>query len=397
MARPPIGPVVSASALALGLAACSGMSGSNGSLPGSADTTQTVGDTADALVAHRTGSQNAGTGIAAANALGGRVRQLAFASADDAWTEAGPDAMLGSARQHACVDGIRLFAPDRSGDPNSTEELVYYDSGCTRLALDDVRRYTATGAHSETVHHAASLYGPQGLTPIAVGTSTSAYSNATFGAYGLPNLAAGFAGVTSAQVVVNRSTVLSTDSELIMMPGTRSSGTFCSDSAGYDPSGIVSLDSTFGWQGGILAGGSRSGEPGRFVTWSAAPSGTVFAGQMGALSIAAGRQNLSCPIATPDFTLAGGTPIGTYSIPMTVTFHRGRIARLNVTRGTLPNGDTLAVRTHRERGQGVYISGEVSSGRTSIAAFRVSTFGNGTLTITSTGAQYKIVDWIVVQ
>jgi len=39
----------------------------------------------------------------------------------------------------------------------------------------------------------------------------------------------------------------------------------------------------------------------------------------------------------------------------------------------------------------------VSNGRTSVATFHVNTFGNGALTITSTGAQYKLVDWIVVQ
>ncbi|HEY1978375.1 MAG TPA: hypothetical protein VGG89_17615 [Candidatus Baltobacteraceae bacterium] len=400
MARPPIGLVVSALTFSLAMTACSGMSGSNGSLPGTTDdATQTIGDTADALLARRTGSQNAATGIAAANAFGGRIRQLALVSADDAWTGLTPDALHRAPRLRSCRDGIELFAPARNGDANSTEELVYYEPGCARLAVDDVRTYTSTGTHSETVHHATSLYAPGRSTPFALATSTSAYSNATIGAYGLPDIAEGFANVTAAQVVANKSTVLATDAELVVMPGSRTSGTFCSDSAGYDPSGIVSLDSTFGWQGGVLSGGSRAGDPSTFVTLSATPSGTAFSGVIGSLSIETATQNLSCPIATPDFTLAGGTALGTYSIPIKVTLHRGRIYTVNVARAMLPNGDTLSVRTYHGQGQGnrAYVSGQVKNGRTSIATFHVSTFGNGSLTITSTGAQYKIVDWIVVQ
>lgn len=400
MARPPIGLVVWALALSLAMTACSGMSGSTGSLPGTADdATQTIGDTADALLARRTGSQNAATGIAAANALGGRIRQLALVGADGAWSGLMPDALHQGARLRSCRDGIQLFAPDRNGDANSTEELVYYEAGCAQLAIDDVRTYTPTGNHSEMVHHTTSLYVPGKSTPFAVATSTSAYSNATIGAFGLPDLEAGFTNVTAAQIVANKSTVLSTDAELVVMPGSRTSGTFCSDSAGYDPSGIVSLDATFGWQGGVLAGGSRSGDPSRFVTLSATPSGTAFSGAIGALSIATGTQHLSCPISAPDFTLTGGTVLGTYSIPIKVTLHRGRIYDVSVTHALLPNGDSLRVRTHRGQGQGnrAYISGIVSNGRTSVATFHVNTFGNGALAITSTGAQYKIVDWIVVQ
>ena len=399
MARPPIGLVVTALVFSFGMTACSGMSGGNGSLPGSADVTQTIGDTADALIARRTGSQNAGTGISAANALGGRIRQLALASADDAWTIAVRFDARHPARSHACLDGIQLFAPDRKGDPNSTEALVYYDAVCSQLAVDDVRTYTPTGLHSETVHHTTALYTPGKSTAYGVSTSTSSISNATFGRFGLPELAAGFANLTAAQVVVNKSPVLSTDAEFIMMPGTRASSSFCSDSAGFDPSGIVSLDSTFGWQGGVLSGGARTAEGNGFVTWSATPSGTAFQGAIGSLNVATATQNLSCPIAHPAFTLAGGTQIGTYTIPMSATFHHGRLWSVTVSHAMLPGGDTLTVKTNHARHQGNhnYIAGKIANGRTSIATFGVNAFGNGTLTVTSTGAQYKVVDWIVVQ
>lgn len=398
MARSPVGLVVSALALSLAMTACSGMSSGNGSLPGSTEVTQTIGDTADALLARRTGSENAGTGISAANVFGGRIRQLALASSDDVWTgllpNAGRTAYLGR-----CEDGIELLAPDRNGDPNSTEALVFYDQGCSSLALDDVRTYTTTGSRSETVHHTAALYAPGSSAAVASATSASSIANATIGRFGLPDAAAGFAEVTASQVVVRKSQVLSTAGEFVMVPGSRSSAAFCGDSAGYDPSGIVSLDSTFGWQGGVLAGGTRTVEGNGFVTWSATPSGMAYGGPIGSLSLSTATQNLTCPIARPDFTLAGGSALGTYTIPMSVTFHRGRIWSITVHDATLPGGDRLTVRTNHARHQSSrdYVSGAIRNGRTSIATFGVNAFGNGTLTVTSTGAQYKIADWIVVQ
>lgn len=399
MQRSPVGLVVSALALSFAVAGCSGMSGGNGSLPGSStDATQTIGDTADALLARRTGSQNAGTGISAANALGGRIRQLALASSDDAWAGLLPaSGRTGHLRR--CDDGIELFAPARNGEPNSTEALVFYDPACATLAVDDVRTYTPTGMHSEMVHHTATLYAPRSSTAAALATSTSSISNATIGRFGLPDISSGFANLTAGQVVVGRSQVLKTAGEFVMMPGSRSSSAFCGDSAGYDPSGIVSLDSTFGWQGGVLSGATRTVEGNGFVSWSAAPAGTAYGGAIGSLSLATATQNLTCPIARPDFTLTGGSALGTYRIPINVTFHRGRIWSLTVHGATLPGGDTLSVKTNHARHQAShdYISGAMMNGRTSIATFGVNAFGNGTLTVTSTGAQYKIADWIVVQ
>lgn len=398
MARSPVGLVVSALALSFAMTACSGMSSGNGSLPGSADVTQTIGDTADALLARRTGSQNAGTGISAANVLGGRIRQLLLASSDDAWAGLLPNAPHANHLGH-CEDGIKLFAPDRNGDPNSTETLVFYNQACSSLAVDDVRIYTPTGPRSETVHHTAAFYAPGSSAAIAVATSTSSISNATIGHFGLPDVAGGFASLTAARVVVGKSQVLATAGEFVMMPGSRSSTAFCGDSAGYDPAGIVSLDSTFGWQGGVLSGGTRTAEGNGFITWSANPSGTAYGGPIGALSLTSGTQNVSCPIARPDFALAGGTALGTYTIPISATFHRGRIWNITVRGAVLPDGDTLSVKTNQARHQVShdYISGAISAGRTSVATFAVNAFGNGTLTVTSTGAQYKIADWIVIQ
>lgn len=391
MGRSVIRPASIALALAWALTACSA-----GSLGG-----QTVVDQADALVARPTGSQNARTGIAAANALGGRIRQMQFAAGDDAWdlVRFAPSDAAAATHLGHCEDGIELFAPDRKGDVNSTEAIVFYDRGCTQPALDDVRLYTPTGTKSETVAHTASFFPPHSSSAAAVATATSSISNATIGRYGLPNVAAGFADVTSGQLTIGSANVLAASGEVVMMPGTHASGTFCSDSAGYDPSGIASLEETFGWQGGILSGGSRRTSGNGFVTWSATPSGTAYHGAIGSLSIATGTQNLSCPIATPDFTLSGGTALGTYSIPIALTFHRGLLWNATVRNGMLPNGDTLNVQTARARRQGgrARITGAIDSGKTPVAVFSVNAFGNGTLTIVSTGAVYKIVDWVVVQ
>ena len=168
---------------------------------------------------------------------------------------------------------------------------------------------------------------------------------------------------------------------------------------GEPATGIASLDETFGWQGGILSGGTRTTKGNAFVTWSATPSGTIYQGAIGSLSISSATQNTSCPIAKPDFSLTGGTSLGTYSIPIAVSFHRGQLWSVTVSNGSLPNGDTLNVRTNRAHREGArgYIVGAVTNGSTSVATFAVNAFGNGVLTVTSTGAQYKIVDWIVVQ
>jgi hypothetical protein len=397
MARSRIASLAILAALGTSLAACSGgYAGGNSSLPSTlGDSGLTVSDKADALVAQRTGSQNARAGIAAANALGARIRQLGLATLDDAWDRAVVPAKSPAQR---CRDGVELFAPDRNGDPNSTEALFFYDPTCTQVAIDDVRIYSPVSANSETVNRTDSFYLPRSATAVAFASTHSTISNATFGNYGLPLPTNGFALRSTSAVSFVKMPVLSADAEFVMMPASQGSNAFCEDSAGYDPSGIASLDETFGWQGGALSGGSRSAIGATIVRWSATPSGTLYRAAIGSLSIASGAQNTACPIGTPGFTLSGGTAIGSYSIPLVVIFRRGVLTYLAVRHATLPNGDTLNVGTSGgRRSQRNYISGALRNGGTPIATFAVNGFGNGELTVTSTGAQYRIVDWIVVQ
>ena len=171
------------------------------------------------------------------------------------------------------------------------------------------------------------------------------------------------------------------------------------DSSGFNDTGIAKLNETFGWQGGVLSGGSRTVNSDNSVTWTATHAGTTFKGAIGALSIATGTQNTACPIATPMFTLAGGTSTGTYSIPVVATYLHGMLESLTITNATLSNGTTLSVATNSALppSSAGYITGTIGRGTTQIATFAVDAFGDGTLTLTATGAQYVITDWHVVR
>lgn len=64
----------------------------------------------------------------------------------------------------------------------------------------------------------------------------------------------------------------------------------------------------------------------------------------------------------------------------------------------MPRLPTAKASTHRRlpRADPVETSGIVRKGRTQVAGFQANALGDGILTITSTGAQYVINDWIVV-
>jgi hypothetical protein len=72
---------------------------------------------------------------------------------------------------------------------------------------------------------------------------------------------------------------------------------------------------------------------------------------------------------------------------------------LSITGATLANGDTLTVTTNASEppSSNLYITGTVSNGSTQIATFAVDAYGDGTLTVSSSGAEYVIVDWHVVR
>lgn len=372
------------------LAACGGGGGGSGSMP-------STGNSGGSQTSNATQSQ---TAIDAANALGDPV------SAETTFNDTTSGTQLVSRAANAgrmlangsCTNGIEYYSPDKNGDPNSTEEQYFYDSACTELARDVVRIFSAGGS-SETVTRTETQYAIGNATPIATRTSTVSYVNGTYGSDGYPVVADGFARTATAQTTISGAKTIASDNELVMQPGSGGVNSWCGDSAGYNQTGIASLNETFGWQGGVLSGGTRTVNGDGSVTWQATHAGTTYSGTIGALSIAAGTPNTACPITTPAYTIAGGTSGNAYSIPVSTTFLHGELVNLTVTNATLANGDTLNVSTNSgvSPTNSQFITGALTSGSTQIATFAVDCFGDGTLTVTASGAQYVIDDWHVVK
>lgn len=180
-------------------------------------------------------------------------------------------------------------------------------------------------------------------------------------------------------------------SELVARPAL---GQYCQASAGYSVNGIPSLDETFGWQSGAT-GGMRTTDSRGGAIWSANASGAVMQGAIGTLSLARHGSNVTCAANSPAFVLKGGTAANAFSLPISMAFHRGELINLSVVSGRFANGESLEVTTRPNRQQ-AEINGAISNGRTQVATFRMNPMGYGTLTITSTGAQYAVADWIVV-
>ncbi len=172
-------------------------------------------------------------------------------------------------------------------------------------------------------------------------------------------------------------------------------GTYCQSSTGYSVNGIPSLDETFGWESGAFSGGTRATGARGSAIWSARASGAVVQAEIGGLSIARSGAGASCPMSEPAFVLRGGSSENAFSLPVSMEFYRGRLSNLSVVDGRFANGENLEVTTQSER-RGAAVYGVITNGHTQVATFRTDAMGDGTLTITSTGAQYVIGDWIVV-
>lgn len=181
-------------------------------------------------------------------------------------------------------------------------------------------------------------------------------------------------------------------SELVMHESAGLSG-YCQSSAGYSISGIPSLDDTFGWESGALSDGRRAADTRGLALWSAHASGAVVQGAIGSLSIVRNDASATCPMRAPAFVLKGGTSANAFEIPIAMAFLHGQLFNLSVADGTFASGDTLDVTTTNR--QPVQVNGVIASGHRQLATFRTNASGNGRLTITSTGAQYVVADWIV--
>lgn len=296
-----------------------------------------------------------------------------------------------------CNNGVEFWSPDKNGDANSTEDQFFYDSACTQLARDTVRIYSVNGS-SETVNRTEKQYAINNATPTAQKSESVVIKNGTFDKNGFPIVADGFARAATGELDISGAKTIVGDDELVMSASTNNVSDFCGDSAGYNATGIASLNETFGWQG-ATASGTRTVNGDGSVTWASTHAGTSFKGAIGSLAVNAGTQNTACPITTPEFTLTGGSSNGSYSIPVSTTFQHGLLINLTVTNATLANGNTLNVTTNSSvpPQNSQFITGVVSNGSTQIATFAVNAFGDGTVTVTSSGAQYVMSDWHVVK
>jgi hypothetical protein len=370
---------------ALALAACGGGSGASGSLtpPTSGGATQST----------QSQSEDA---IDTANAVGTPVTD--FSTYDESTGSPLQSVSRMSAGDGSCNNGVEFFVPDKKGDANSTERIEFYDNACTVPARDAVRVYASNGPDSETVQRTVSLYALNNTSPAAVRAETVNYRNATFDAYGYPIVKNGFARTNTGELDIAGSKTIVADGELVVAPASGNSTTFCSDSAGYNATGVASLGETFGWAG-LMPSGTRTLNADGSVTWSTTHTGTTYTGSVGGLSIQAGTQNTSCPIATPMFALAGGTAKGSYNLPVSATFTHGVLTNLTIQNATLANGDTLNVQTNSgvQPSDSHFISGTLSKTGSQIASFNVDAFGDGILIVASSGKQYQIEDWHVVK
>lgn len=179
---------------------------------------------------------------------------------------------------------------------------------------------------------------------------------------------------------------------LVMRPSFGNVSAYCQSSAGFSAKGIPSLDETFGWQSGVFSGGTRMTDGFRFSTWSANASGKAVQAPIGALSIVRSG-DATCPMMAPAYSLNGAEAINTFSIPLTATYRFGSLWDVSISNATFSDGEVLGVAT--TQGRQPQIAGVITKGNLELAAFRTNARGNGTLTITSTGAQYVLADWIV--
>jgi hypothetical protein len=366
---------------ALSLTACSGGGGSSPTTPGQPGGGSGGGTT----------SSVAQSAVSDAGDLGASVHDLSDFARDEASSGLQPAS--------ACRHGVEFFAPDKKGDPNSTETQFFYDLRCSDLARDVVRLINPTGASSENVARTVASYAPHTKNALAIANENATILDATFDQYGFPYAANGFARAATAQLSLAGVETIAWGDEIVLQPVSGAVNGFCSDSAGYNVTGIPGLGITFGWQGTIPSGGSRTLNGDGSVTWDATRLGTAFKAAIGAPTIGQSTQNTICPIGTPAFTLNGATQIASDVVPVSATFLDGRLTNLTITNATFSNGDTLNAATNAQQPpwSDRFITGTLANGTTTLATFGVNAFGDGVLTVTSTGARYAIVDWRVVR
>lgn len=185
-----------------------------------------------------------------------------------------------------------------------------------------------------------------------------------------------------------------TASQLVLRPSIANVAPFCESGAGMGLNGIASLDASFGWQSGAYGGGTRTTNGGTFATWSAIATGAAVEAPIGQLGVMRHGGN-SCPMMNPTYTIDGARNDNGFSIPISLTYHDGRLWDVSVSGGTFTNGERLDMSSTPPTMR-FAVMGIITKAETELGSFTENAAGDGTLTVTSTGAQYRIKNWIVV-
>lgn len=345
----------------------------------------------------------ANAAIAAANAIGSPLKAFATFEKTDFAAGSPAGGNVRSFGTSACTNGVKYSVPDLAGDANSSETQYFYDTACANIARDSVRVFQPSGSNSEIVHTSDRLYALQGVTPIAQRDDTTTITSPQFDGQGYPSRTAGFSRQSNGFLHIGNTATILSNYELIVAPAQSVSGAnapnsnaFCSDQAGFNAIGFSS-GNTFGWTG-LVTNGTRTVNSDGSVTWQGTHTGSGYITPIGAMSVSNSTPNTACPITTPAFTiLGGGTPVGNHSIPYSATYTHGVLTALSITNATVVGGLSLNVSTAPGTSpqNDLFINGVLSNASGQVATFNVNAFGDGTLTIASTGNQFTITDWHV--
>ena len=297
--------------------------------------------------------------------------------------------------------GVEYFKPDKAGDPNSYEYQVFYDAQCAQIARDHihvVNSTTGTTTVSQVTTETDKLYSQtNSTTPTSVSVEQNTMTG-QFSSSGYPIFSDGFARASTETLTVGSTVETQRGSEFVSAPKTSTSQTYCGDSAGYSGEEHAGNDALFGYQN-LLSSTTRTVNTDGSVTYALNGSGSIYTVTPPAsFTLNQGTLNTSCPITTPAFTLGGGTLKSSYGGgTFSVTFLHGVILNLTITNEQLSNGYTLNVTTSASAAptSSSFITGTITKSGTTVATFSVDAFGDGTLTVTSTGAIYTMKHWHV--
>ena len=165
---------------------------------------------------------------------------------------------------------------------------------------------------------------------------------------------------------------------------------FCTTFAGTGRS-VPALGVTIGWQGTIS--GRLLPTSAVTTTTAATAVGSTFQGSTDSLAALSHTQLRGCPNSAPPFAIADETNASSFKIALRADYRSGRLASLNVLRATF--GEYTMFFTTARNGRVPHIQGSLDDGRTRVASISSDAFGNGSVTITSTGAEYRLHDWNV--